>query len=182
MKDCIDPKIFNRFLEDALDSKALSGLEAHCRACETCAAELAAWKALKERLQNAADVEVPHGFKEKVMSRIAGEKILPAPKYGGIRRGVAAAAVFATALYCIFRPFLRPMLLKWLSGILKAMSIMWYNVLSALGLDPALLIRLFGKIAAGYAGLLPVFAASTIVMVTGLIVLIAKGKAARQPG
>jgi len=182
MKDCIDPRIFNRFLEDSLDSEALARLEDHCRTCEACAGELAKWKALKEKLQNVADVEVPHDLKEKVMSRIAGEKILPSTKNGGIRRNLAAIAVFTAALYCILRPLLRPMLLNMMSGILKSMSVLWYNALSAIGLDPALLLRLLGKVVAGYASLLPVFVASTIVMVAGLIMLIAKGKAARQPG
>ncbi|HOK42348.1 MAG TPA: hypothetical protein PLD49_01595 [Thermoclostridium caenicola] len=182
MKDCIDQKTFSRYLEDSLEPEVLIRIEAHCRICERCAGELAGWKVLKEKLRETADVEVPDGLKEKVMSRIAGEKILPARREGGARRGLAAAIVFAAALYYLFRPVLRPILFSLISAGLKFLSALWYNALSAVGMDPAILIRLFGKIMAGFGSLLPVFMAATFLMVTGLVVLIIRGRAARQPG
>lgn len=181
MKDCITSETFSRFLEDSLDQESLLRLEEHCRACEACARELAFWKALKEKLHEASDIPMPEGFKEKVMARVSKERILPAPPAWGARLAMALS-VLAVALCGIFRPFLRPALSELASDLLKSISAMWYSALSAVGIDPAALIRLFGKIMAGTDSLLPVFMTSTALMITGLVLLIMKGRSARQPG
>lgn len=182
MKDCITPKEFNRFLEDSLDQESLARFEAHCRTCETCAGELESWKKLKEELHNASCTSIPDGFKEKVMSRVSGERILPAAPVMGIRRGMAFAAVVAVILYSIFRPILRPLLSGLVSGIFRFLSVSLFNLLSAIGLDPGVLIGFFGNIMANLDNLLPFFITSTVLMTAAFILLLIKGRAVRQSG
>lgn len=181
MKRCITSKDFNRFLEDSLDPGSLARLQAHCRKCRTCAGKLESWRELKEKLNTVSSITIPDGFKEKVMSRITNERILPARTVEA-KRGLAVAIILSAILYSIFRPFLRPLLSGMASNLLKALSVVLYNFLSAIGIDPSVLIRLFGNIMASSRGLLPLFMVTTTLMVAAFILLLVKGRTARQSG
>jgi len=182
MKRCIDAREFSRYIDGMLDRKSMEGLEAHCRDCERCARELDSWKKLKEMLDGVPGAAVPEGFREKVMSRIAGEKILPARPAAGPRQILAAAILFLAALYSMFRPLLRPLLSDVLSHLAKPLSVMMYNFLSAMGIDPALLIRFLGNVMANLQELFPFFIAGTIAMSAVFALLVLGERTARQSG
>ncbi|NLU31124.1 MAG: hypothetical protein GXX04_00680 [Clostridiaceae bacterium] len=182
MKKCITPRDFNRFMDDSPDPRFIARLEAHCRDCEKCARELESWTDLKEKLSSASRIAMPAGFKEKVMSRVVKEKILPAQPAAGTRQFLAAAIFFLAALYSIFRPLLRPLLLDMVSRSVKSISVLLYNFLSSMGIDPAVLIRFFGNILANLPNLVPFFMAGTAVMTVVFVLLILRGRTARQSG
>ena len=68
------------------------------------------------------------------------------------------------------------------SNLLKSLSVVLYNFLSAIGIDPSVLIRLFGNIMANFQKLLPLFMVTTALMVIAFIHLIVKGRTVRQSG
>lgn len=181
MKRCITSKDFNRFLEDSLDPGSLARLQAHCRECRTCAGKLESWRKLKEKLSTASSIAIPDGFKEKVMYRITNERILPVRSVE-VKQGLAVAIILTAILYGIFRPFLGPVLSGMASNLLKSLSVVLYNFLSAIGIDPSVLIRLFGNIMANFQKLLPLFMVTTALMVIAFILLIVKGRTVRQSG
>ena len=182
MKKCITPRGYNRILEDMPDPRFLSRLEAHCRDCEKCAREMESWKELKDMLGSASGIAMPDGFKKKVMSRIDGERILPAQPAGGSRRFLAAAMVFMAALYSIFRPYLRPLLSGMVSRLFQSLSVLFYNFLSSIGIDPGVFIRLRGNTMANLPRIFPFFMAGTALTTVVFLLLILRGRAARQSG
>jgi hypothetical protein len=183
MKGCITDKTFNRFLDGSLDDESLKKLEAHCSFCESCAGELEKWKKLKERLEKEYVVDVPVGFRERVMSRIAAERIIPASQASGAgQRLMAAVFLFALAVCSLFIPPMTQVISNIFTALIKPFSELVYNALSFLGLDSGAVIRLFGNIMENIGGLLPFFMTCAVLTAVAFVMLIAGNRQVRRAG
>lgn len=176
MRSCISEKEFNRYLEDSFSPSSYKEFEAHINSCEACRKEFETWKDLKEQLNAASNISMPHSFKENVMARVAIEKIRPAPAGGSVRRVAALAFVSIILLYYILKPVLGPSIDSLLRNLFMTLSTNLYAALVLIGIDPSVPIRIFGDIMSNMNTLFPVFALSTFLMIVSFVILVIKGK------
>lgn len=179
MKGCIDQTTFNRFVEDSLEAEELEGLMKHIKQCESCSREYQSWQAVKSHLGAAASIQVPKGLKDRVMERVSKEKILPAPF--SVRKGLALLMTAAVLIYFLLDPFIGNHLNTFAMALLKEFSTQLYHGMSLLGLDPAVVIKLFGSLMARMDRLFWVFASGTLFLIAALIGMILKGHLRARP-
>jgi hypothetical protein len=180
VKGCISDKDLNKFLDDSIDPETRSYIEAHAGRCASCARELEAWKKLKAGLHEISLVELPEGFKKRVMDRVGKEKIAREPAGDRMRRGFALAFVAFVLLYIISRS-LFGQYMDIVSGyILRSVSTFLYTALDSVGIDPSAVIGLFGGIMSRLDVLIPFFAVSTLLLVISFLLLVLRGKKGRR--
>ena len=181
MINCISEREFNLFLEDGLDNPSISRIESHCSSCDACRNEFESWKELKENLRVAAEITVPEHFKERVMERIESEKMDSVPEKPSIRKGFALIFVSLTLLLYVLKPFTGPILQKLLTEVIKGLSSWLYAALDFIGIDPSIVIKLFGSLLANIDSFFWVFAMSTLLMISVFLFVMIRGRSARQP-
>jgi anti-sigma factor RsiW len=71
---CLDLQNIETYLSGDLDSEAARQLELHCQICPACAANLEREEALEKLLRRHLSLEVPAGFHNRMMNKIALEK------------------------------------------------------------------------------------------------------------
>jgi hypothetical protein len=174
MKACLDEKSFNRFMEDALKSGEEEAIEHHIKKCPSCAKEYASWQKLKDQLDEASEIPVPQGFKDKIMTRIATEKIQAAPI--SLRRILAFAVTILALIYSIMDLFFRPDLNEFTTSLIKGISEYLYRLLDGLGIDPVILFKLFGNIMSRMDSLVWLAAGGTVLTAAAFLVLFRKGR------
>lgn len=176
MHSCLNEKDYQSYLEDLLSKEELHRLKEHLKSCPKCSAEFESWEKVKEALMTTGEVEVPEGFKMKVMEGVRKESILPAAKL--IRKSwIVAAAALAVLLGYFLMPVFIPFASVMFNDMVAYLSQLLYQALYFIGLDMKTFVA-FCKVAYQlFQNYFWVFALSTTLLIVGFFSLILKGKA-----
>ncbi|MCX7774399.1 MAG: hypothetical protein N2376_14970 [Clostridia bacterium] len=175
MRNCIEEREFNLFLEDGLSHEDMRSMIDHAQTCAACREQLEGWKSLKATLDAASEIEIPPTLKVRVMEGVAKEKILPLLKPMGFRRTLAACVLVLLVAGYFLLPAVWPYIGSFVNDGILYLSTAFYNGLSFVGLDMKAVMGVFRVVVDIFNQYFWVFATSTLLLIVGFCSLILLG-------